>query len=114
MTDLSTHPTQIASAWLADFTTSLERNDVNSVNSPFSYIVRAYNRWQLSAFEPIWNSRILTPLISASTHNKIDRWSGTSFSRSKHGRVGWPSSSRLSLADKSGLVFTERGESRAS
>ncbi len=35
---------------------ALERNDVNSVNSPFSYIVRAYNRWQLSAvIDPLGN-----------------------------------------------------------
>ena len=30
MTDLSTHPTQRASAWLADFTSALERNDVDA------------------------------------------------------------------------------------
>ena len=36
MTDLSTHPTQIASAWLADFTTSLERNDVDAAVALFA------------------------------------------------------------------------------
>ena len=30
MTDLSTHPTQRASAWLADFSSALERNDVDA------------------------------------------------------------------------------------
>ena len=30
MTDLSTHPTQRASAWLADFTSALERNDIDA------------------------------------------------------------------------------------
>ena len=36
MTDLSTHPTQIASAWLADFTSVLERNDVEAAVALFA------------------------------------------------------------------------------
>ena len=35
MTDLSTHPTQRASAWLADFTSALERNDVDAAVALF-------------------------------------------------------------------------------
>jgi putative flavoprotein involved in K+ transport len=35
MTDLSTHPTQIASAWLADFTSALERVDVDAALALF-------------------------------------------------------------------------------
>jgi putative flavoprotein involved in K+ transport len=35
MTDLSTHPTQQASAWLADFTTVLERGDVDAAVALF-------------------------------------------------------------------------------
>ncbi|MEO8523768.1 MAG: NAD(P)/FAD-dependent oxidoreductase [Caldimonas sp.] len=35
MTDLSTHPTQIASAWLADFTSAMERNDVDAAVALF-------------------------------------------------------------------------------
>ena len=36
MTDLSTHPTQIASAWLADFGTVLERRDVDAAIALFA------------------------------------------------------------------------------
>jgi putative flavoprotein involved in K+ transport len=36
MTDLSTHPTQIASAWLADFNTVLERNDIEAAVALFA------------------------------------------------------------------------------
>jgi putative flavoprotein involved in K+ transport len=36
MTDLSTHPTQIASAWLADFGTVLERQDVDAAVALFA------------------------------------------------------------------------------
>ena len=36
MTDLSTHPTQMASAWLADFTTVLERQDVDAAVALFA------------------------------------------------------------------------------
>ncbi len=36
MTDLSTHPTQIASAWLADFGTVLERGDVDAAVALFA------------------------------------------------------------------------------
>ena len=36
MTDLSAHPTQLASAWLADFQTVLERNDVNAAVALFA------------------------------------------------------------------------------
>ncbi len=36
MTDLSTHPTQSASAWLADFTTVLERGDVDAAVALFA------------------------------------------------------------------------------
>ncbi len=36
MTDLSTHPTQIASAWLADFTTVLERGDIDAAVALFA------------------------------------------------------------------------------
>jgi putative flavoprotein involved in K+ transport len=35
MTDLSTHPTQMAGAWLADFTSALERNDVEAAIALF-------------------------------------------------------------------------------
>jgi putative flavoprotein involved in K+ transport len=35
MTDLSTHPTQLASAWLADFTSALTRNDVEAAAALF-------------------------------------------------------------------------------
>ena len=35
MTDLSTHPTQIAGAWLADFTSALESNDVDAAIALF-------------------------------------------------------------------------------
>ena len=35
MTDLSTHPTQIASAWLADFTSALERQDIDAAVALF-------------------------------------------------------------------------------
>ena len=35
MTDLSTHPTQMASAWLADFTAVLERGDVDAAVALF-------------------------------------------------------------------------------
>jgi putative flavoprotein involved in K+ transport len=35
MTDLSTHPTQIASAWLADFASALERRDVDAAVALF-------------------------------------------------------------------------------
>lgn len=35
MTDLSTHPTQIASAWLADFTYALERQDIDAAVALF-------------------------------------------------------------------------------
>jgi len=35
MTDLSTHPTQRASAWLADFTSALEHNDVDATVDSF-------------------------------------------------------------------------------
>ena len=35
MTDLSTHPTQLASAWLADFTSALTRNDVEAAVALF-------------------------------------------------------------------------------
>ena len=35
MTDLSTHPTQRAGAWLADFTSALERNDVDAAVALF-------------------------------------------------------------------------------
>jgi putative flavoprotein involved in K+ transport len=35
MTDLSTHPTQQASAWLADFTTVLERGDIDAAVALF-------------------------------------------------------------------------------
>src|SRR5512137_2910229 len=35
MTDLSTHPTQIAGAWLADFTSALERQDVDAAVALF-------------------------------------------------------------------------------
>lgn len=35
MTDLSTHPTQIASAWLADFMSAMERNDVDAAVALF-------------------------------------------------------------------------------
>jgi putative flavoprotein involved in K+ transport len=36
MTDLSTHPTQLASAWLADFGTVLERQDVDAAAALFA------------------------------------------------------------------------------
>jgi putative flavoprotein involved in K+ transport len=36
MTDLSTHPTQIASAWLGDFTAVLERNDIDAALGLFA------------------------------------------------------------------------------
>jgi putative flavoprotein involved in K+ transport len=36
MTDLSAHPTQIASAWLGDFTAVLERNDVDAALALFA------------------------------------------------------------------------------
>ena len=35
MTDLATHPTQVASAWLADFNSALERQDVDAAVSLF-------------------------------------------------------------------------------
>ena len=35
MTDLSTHPTEAASAWLADFTAVLARNDVDAAVALF-------------------------------------------------------------------------------
>jgi putative flavoprotein involved in K+ transport len=35
MTDLSTHPTQAASAWLADFTSALERQDIEAAVALF-------------------------------------------------------------------------------
>jgi putative flavoprotein involved in K+ transport len=35
MTDLSTHPTQIASAWLADFMSAMQRNDVDAAVALF-------------------------------------------------------------------------------
>ncbi len=35
MTDLSTHPTQIAGAWLADFTSALASNDVDAAIALF-------------------------------------------------------------------------------
>src|SRR5437868_9412938 len=35
MTDLSTHPTQIAGAWLADFQSALERRDIDAVLALF-------------------------------------------------------------------------------
>ena len=35
MTDLSTHPTQRAGAWLADFTSALERTDVDAAVALF-------------------------------------------------------------------------------
>ena len=36
MTDLSTHPTQMACAWLADLTSALERNDVEAAVALFA------------------------------------------------------------------------------
>jgi len=36
MTDLSAHPTQLTSAWLADFQTALERNDVDAAVALFA------------------------------------------------------------------------------
>src|SRR6187455_589956 len=36
MTDLSIHPTQIAGAWLADFTTTLERQDIDAAVALFN------------------------------------------------------------------------------
>ena len=36
MTDLSTHPTQLASAWLADFQTVLQRNDIDAAVALFA------------------------------------------------------------------------------
>jgi putative flavoprotein involved in K+ transport len=35
MTDLATHPTQVASAWLADFQTALERRDIDAAVALF-------------------------------------------------------------------------------
>ncbi len=52
MTDLSTHPTQIAGAWLADFSTALERNDIDAAVALFD----ADSYWRdLVAFT--WNIR---------------------------------------------------------
>ncbi|HEY2257331.1 MAG TPA: NAD(P)/FAD-dependent oxidoreductase, partial [Variovorax sp.] len=52
MTDLSTHPTQIASAWLADFGSALERGDIDAVLALFE----ADGYWRdLVAFT--WNIR---------------------------------------------------------
>ena len=36
MTDLSTHPTQLASAWLADFGAVLERQDIDAAVALFA------------------------------------------------------------------------------
>ena len=52
MTDLSTHPTQIAGAWLADFSTALERRDIDAAVALFE--PDAYWR-DLVAFT--WNIR---------------------------------------------------------
>ena len=52
MTDLSTHPTQIAGAWLADFSTALERADIDAAVALFE--PDAYWR-DLVAFT--WNIR---------------------------------------------------------
>ena len=52
MTDLSTHPTQIAGAWLADFSTALERRDIEAAVALFE--PDAYWR-DLVAFT--WNIR---------------------------------------------------------
>src|SRR5689334_16350174 len=35
MTDMSTHPTQLAGAWLADFSSALERGDVDAAVALF-------------------------------------------------------------------------------
>ena len=43
MTDLSTHPTQPASAWFADFQSALERQDIDAVMALFD----ADRRWPL-------------------------------------------------------------------
>ncbi|MDB6000881.1 MAG: FAD-dependent oxidoreductase [Rhizobacter sp.] len=52
MTDLSTHPTQIASAWLADFTSALEAEDIDAALALFD----ADSYWRdLVAFT--WNIR---------------------------------------------------------
>ncbi|WP_431274739.1 NAD(P)/FAD-dependent oxidoreductase [Variovorax ureilyticus] len=52
MTDLSAHPTQIASAWLADFNTALERQDIDAAVALFD----ADSYWRdLVAFT--WNIR---------------------------------------------------------
>jgi len=52
MTDLSAHPTQIASAWLADFDAALERQDIGAVVALFD----ADSYWRdLVAFT--WNIR---------------------------------------------------------